>query len=309
MSASEEWLRHALSTAPADRPAAEEAIAGLYAQFDRPRPAFVWADSPAAAARAAPPSPTLFSDGPLAIENLLANLVSDLRKQPLGRGIRDTVAGLVRKEAGDQLGLLWYGQHDVDWVAQLRQPGPWATLARTCGWWWPREHVCVIADRPSLLDTEPDADGLPRLHSETGPAVRYRDGWSVHAWHGTRVPAWVIEDPSVEHIARESNVEVRRCAIERLGWAEFIDQAGLRLVSQAADPGNPGAELRLYDLPYARWGSPTRLLLAVNGSLERDGTRRRYGLRVPLSFDDALDAAGWTYGVSGDTYRQLLRRT
>jgi hypothetical protein len=123
------------------------------------------------------------------------------------------------------------------------------------------------------------------------------------------VPSWVIEAPTVDRIADEGTVEVRRCAIERIGWGAFIDQAGLRIVGQAADPGNPGSELRLYDLPYRRWGAPTRLLLAVNGSVERDGTRRRYGLRVPPWFDDPLDAAGWTYGLTGVQYAQLQRRT
>jgi hypothetical protein len=113
----------------------------------------------------------------------------------------------------------------------------------------------------------------------------------------------------VARIAAETNVEVRRCAIERIGWGTFVDRAALRLVGSANDPGNPGARLRLYDLPDAGWGESTRLLLAVNGSVERDGTRRRYGLRVPAWFDDPLDAAGWTYGLTGDQYRQLLRRT
>jgi hypothetical protein len=76
---------------------------------------------------------------------------------------------------------------------------------------------------------------------------------AVHAWHGT----WVIDAPTVDRIADEGNVEVRWCAIERIGWGAFLDQAGLRIVGQVADPGNPGSELRLYDLPYRRWGAPT----------------------------------------------------
>jgi hypothetical protein len=30
--------------------------------------------------------------------------------------------------------------------------------------------------------------GVPRLHHPDGPAIRWRDGWAVHALHGTRVP-------------------------------------------------------------------------------------------------------------------------
>jgi len=32
-------------------------------------------------------------------------------------------------------------------------------------------------------------------HSSSRPAVRYPDGWSIHAWKGARVPAWVINAP------------------------------------------------------------------------------------------------------------------
>jgi hypothetical protein len=305
------WLDHALCTDPADRPAAEAAISQLYSELNTPPPEFVWVGSPAAAAKVVPPSPPLFSDGPRPLEVRMATLFSELRARlPNKGGFHgfQPVAAMIHAAVGEQLGLHWRGQHDIGWVAKVHEPSPWVTLVRSCGWWWPREDVCVVTERPLVLRTEPGDNDL-RLHCADGPAVAYPDGFTVHAWHGTRVPSWVIDDPSVDRIAAETNVEVRRCAIERVGWGAFIDQAGLRLVGRADDPGNLDAELRLYDLPYERWGRPTRLLLAVNGSVERDGTRRRYGLRVPAWFDDPLDAAGWTYGLTGPQYQQLLRRT
>lgn len=48
----DEWRRHALSTAPADRPAAEQAVRRLYEVAGRPPPRFAWADSPAGALQA-----------------------------------------------------------------------------------------------------------------------------------------------------------------------------------------------------------------------------------------------------------------
>ena len=308
------WLDHALCTDPADRQVTEEIITSFYTQLGKPPPTFIWVGSPAAAVRT-----VVASAGPRPLENELASLASRMRgghrarSSPAGRTI-EAITGLIRMElratVADRLGLHWLGQLDLA-VPALSERNPWVTLARSCGWWWPRDDVCVLSERMSSVRTEPipDGDGQLRLHSADGPAIEYPDGWTVHAWHGIRVPSWVIDEPTVDHIAAESNVEVRRCAIERIGWGAFIDQAGLRYVSCAADPGNPGAELRLYDLPYTRWGSPSRLLLAVNGSVERDGTRRRYGLRVPPWFDDPVDAAGWTYGLTGGQYAQLQRRT
>jgi hypothetical protein len=317
MSAGTAWLNHALCTDPADRPAAEEAITELYSQVDKPPPTFVWVDSPVAALPFLRPPESLTGlphRGPLPVENALATHYSNQRRlgplmrDPLRLTVREAIGGLIRAQISQQLGVHWRGQHDADWVARLRESSPWVTLAKSCGWWWPRDRLCVVAERPTAQRTEPVDNGL-RLHSADGPAIEYPDGWTVHAWHGVRVPSWVIDSPTVDRIAAESNVEVRRCAIERIGWQTFIEGAGLRAVSKAPDPGNPGHELRLYDLPYERWGAPTRLLLAINGSVERDGTRRQYGLRVPPWFDDPLDAAGWTYGLTGTQYAQLQRRT
>ncbi|WP_157172259.1 DUF6745 domain-containing protein [Nocardia pneumoniae] len=182
----------------------------------------------------------------------------------------------------------------------------WATAVAHCGpWWWPGEGLCVVSERPETLSTEVVGDlGEVRLHRADGPAVRYDDGWELYFWHGTQVPEWVITDPTAAAIDRESNIEIRRCAIERLGWPAYLEQAGMRLMASAPDPGNHGFELMLYDLPRNE-----RVLIAVNGSVERDGTRRRYGLTVPGHFDDPIAAAGWTYGLTAAQYSQLVQRT
>ncbi|WP_369245318.1 DUF6745 domain-containing protein [Streptomyces sp. R41] len=225
-------------------------------------------------------------------------------------------------------GITWYGQHDAHWIAHydvyarvglatypgeaVERLGLWAELARTTGWWWPGEGLCVMAERPTEMHTEPQPNsdhGELRLHRDDGPAVRFADGAAVHVLHGAHVPSWVVTGPTVERIHAERNVEVRRTAIERIGWGVYIDQAGLQLVATADDPGNPGSELHLYDVPRELWGRPVRLLLAVNGSVEPDGRRRRYGLSVPAHFDDPVAAAGWSYGLSPEHYAQLVRRT
>lgn len=353
-----EWLSHALSTEPADRDAAENAIASVYALVNEPPPRFVWVKSPQEAARilpsAPPPAPVV---PPWSLESRIATVIHEAResmarKVPVPRRfqrrrpdgdplttftdayvygrlnttVRESVADILRNELAMRMGLYWYGQQEADWIAHFdvqRRLGTvhfrradamrldlFAAIAKSSGWWWPRDGTCIIAERPLVIHTEnvDDEAGL-RLHNDSGPAIAYPDGWSLYSWHGTQIPRWVIDDPTAARIAEEPNIEVRRCAIERIGWAEFIDQAGLALISSAPDPANPGAELRLYDLPYRNWGKQTRLLLAINGSRERDGTRRQYGLRVPPWFTNPVDAAAWSYGLTGSQYAQLQRRT
>jgi hypothetical protein len=181
--------------------------------------------------------------------------------------------------------------------------------AQAAGWWWPHLDFVLVCDRPNVVRTEQSADGPARLHSDSGPALVWPDGWSLHFWHGTLVPAWVVERPTVAAIHAESNVEVRRCGIESLGWDAYIAGARLRLVDRTDDPGNPDCHLCLYELPADIWGTATRVLVATNGSPERDGTRRRYGLPVPADVTTAVGAAAWTYGLEGDQYACLARRT
>lgn len=340
-----------LSTAPADRPAAEAAISGLYQLAGHPPPRFHWVPSPFAALHTRPPG---HRDG--------AEDVADLDSWPVVRALRHLVTGFglaadaalrpghvtadrllrpmlhvplnatqaavhdrILRAADDDPyagGRGWYTALAAPWAAHhdtlcrlaglhlapdlRRLLDLWTAAARSTGPWWPRQRVCVVAERPVELHTEPaDRPDAVRLHRADGPAVRYADGWALHAWHGTTVPAWVIDDPDPGRIGRERNAEVRRCAIERIGWARYLDEAGLALLATAPDPGNPGAELRLYDL--GRDG--TRVLLAVNGSVERDGRRRRYGLTVPEGFTDPVAAAAWTYGLARDEYATLTRRT
>ncbi|GAA1777959.1 DUF6745 domain-containing protein [Actinomadura chokoriensis] len=344
-----EWLGHLLSTAPADRSAAEAAISELYRLIGLDPPRFHWVSSPLAALETVPPGTRLrpdetverLSDWPLParfrslISRLSAQLdvevmrgyrpldpmLRQLVRAPIAASSQSTLRRALRSPNETQWVGPWYDALCVSWVAhydavrrtsgvvftpeQTRLLDLWATLGRSSGWWWPREHVCVVSERPVEVHTEVWGDeGQVRLHCPDGRALRYADGSDVHAWHGMRVPPWVIDDPGVERIAREANVEVRRCAIEKIGWGDYIDRAGLRLVATAQDPGNPGSELRLYDLP-----EQTRVLLAVNGSAERDGHRRRYGLTVPGAIEDPVAAAGWTYGLSADQYSRLVRRT
>ncbi|MGY2060774.1 DUF6745 domain-containing protein, partial [Nocardia gipuzkoensis] len=181
----------------------------------------------------------------------------------------------------------------------------WAEVDRLCGAWWPGERTCVVAERPRILRVEPTGDlDEVRLHCADGPAVRYDDGWELYFWHGTRVPRWVITAPTAAAVDAETNIEIRRCAIEHLGWPAYLEQAGMRLVATAPDPGNGGFELLLYDMPRDQ-----RLVVATNGSLERDGTRRRYGLSVPGHFTDPIAAVAWTYGLSAAQYSLLVQRT
>ncbi|MGH3389084.1 MAG: hypothetical protein ACRDOO_09425 [Actinomadura sp.] len=74
-------------------------------------------------------------------------------------------------DALHRLGLARYGQRELDHL------GHWAALARSCGWWWPGEDVCVMVDRPELVRTEPVPGTWHEQVRLRRDGVRYRDGW------------------------------------------------------------------------------------------------------------------------------------
>ena len=182
--------------------------------------------------------------------------------------------------------------------------------AASAGAWWPFRDFVMVCELPTTVNVE-TAAGTHRLHNETGPAIGW-NGWGIYAWHGTQVPADLIETGwDTDRILRERNTEVRRAAIERMGWDQFITDAGLVQVGDAVpDPGNPGKDLTLYDVPARIFGDvDVRVLLCTNGTPERDGTIHRFGLTVPADITSPLAASAWTFGLAEDQYAGAQRRT
>jgi hypothetical protein len=261
------------------------------------------------------------------LHGTLTDAVAAPLRAALARAAGEAAGDVPRKLTGGV--TAFRGQHEAAWVgyydtrrragfggyaaADLGELDVWAALARSTGWWWPGEGLCIMAERPSAVHTEPltgSHHGDLRLHRADGPAIAFTDGFGANVLHGTPVPDWVLSGPTVNLIRAEPNIEVRRSAIELLGWDAYIGDAGMTLIASCPDPGNPDAELRLYDdMPGKGWGMPGRILVVTNGTPEPDGHRRRYGINVPGHLDNPVDAAAWTYGLAGELYATLARRT
>jgi hypothetical protein len=256
----------------------------------------------------------------VALDTAAVGLSDERLGDPLGQRADDATARL-RGRVSSQLANRFSPWHDAVRLAQLgsglrlvgEPPAPGldalAAAVRAIGWWWPLPGAAVLTDRPVALHHDRER----RLHRADGPALGYADGWVLHSWHGTTVPADLVDGPGwgVARILAEPNAELRRCAVERMGWDRFVGAARLRQVGpDRPDPGNPGQLLRLYELPPGLAPDrPARLLVVTNASPDRDGTRRTFGLPVPPDVPDALSAAALTFGVSRAEYAGLDRAT
>jgi hypothetical protein len=183
-------------------------------------------------------------------------------------------------------------------------------LGLNCGWVWWHDDVVAISDRPHRLRR----DNVGRLHNDSGAAIEYRDGWGVCAWHGYRLPEtheWIVRDRdklSATAIDNEGNAELRRIMLEAFGFDRYLGERGAKEIAVDTCHGRPR---RLLDITVK--GETVRVIEVENGSLEPDGTRRKFVLgaaRHPITRElpkTPHEAIAWSYGRPADQYVEAVR--
>jgi hypothetical protein len=160
----------------------------------------------------------------------------------------------------------------------------WAELVRSGLWWWPYREICLVSERPAeihVLDGE-------RLHNDSGPAVRFHDGWSIWALNGVLVDEQVVLHPetqSLPQIRREQNAEVKRIRIERYGWDRYLAEVGATVIDRRRNDIEATRETLLRGPD-----SETVLVCAC------PSTARIYALRVPPEIQTCQEAQAWLSG-------------
>lgn len=168
----------------------------------------------------------------------------------------------------------------------------WRELAETCWWIWPCETECLLCERPTGIWQD-----VGRLHRINGPAMTFRDGWQIFAWHGVSVPREIIEHPETitrEQIDREANLELRRILIERYGEERYLEETASRILQSDT-----------YGTLYRRTvpgQEPTLMVRVVNSTPEPDGSYKIYRLRVPPWIRTARQAVAWTFDLPESLY-------
>ena len=210
---------------------------------------------------------------------------------------------------GDSVGASGYGQHDANWLAFydfFREAcgleketeilhGLWSQ-AKSAGWYLPHQNICWVSERHNICRL----DDQNRIHSLSGPAVAFPDGWSIYAVHGVRVPSQIIEHPgtiTIAQIESETNTEIRRVMLDSYGIDRYLLDAGVTPIHS----DNFGALFRK-ELPD---DEPLVIVKVRNATPEPDGSVKDYFLRVPPSITTAHDAIAWTFGLDKKQYTPL----
>jgi hypothetical protein len=189
---------------------------------------------------------------------------------------------------------LW-GCHDAYWIAYYRfceelgvKYDDDATMrlhflekvAKEMMWWWPFDEAVFVCDRPQELHWEGE-----QLHNETGPALRFRDGWSIYVIDGIRIEPYIIENPELitaEKVRAENNIEVRRFMVERYpgGPGQYLSDINAEIVDTdqvPTDKNDPNAPYLMRALIRAE---NELYLVGTDGS-----TRRTYYMNLDPELD------------------------
>jgi hypothetical protein len=205
------------------------------------------------------------------------------------------------------------GPHDLSWLstyeywrgvlglkAETESVKGLSQVAENVGWLQPHAHTCWLSERPELLC----GDVSDRLHRADGPALRFRDGFSVWAWRGVEVPRSMIEQPekiTLAAIDEATNVQVRRCMIEIMTPQRYVAAGGAVCVAE----DETGLLWRRTWLHADAWAA----VEVINATPEADGTRKHFFLQVPANLQTPREAVAWTYGMRPEVYANLTIRT
>ncbi len=120
---------------------------------------------------------------------------------------------------------------------------PLINLAKYCGWWAPYKDICLIQHRPKEIHLDQEK----QLHKEGGPALSYRDGFSLWNLNGVKVPQWLAEtrteDIDPRKLLEIDNAQVRTEFVRKVG----IDRVCYSLKAKCVDKQG-SYELLMLDL-------------------------------------------------------------
>ena len=233
------------------------------------------------------------------IQELVMSLIRDQIREPHQNVFGPFRASNMTVDFGQF--AVWLALADYlgrSWKIDISSMTPHIELAKACGWavlFW---DWAFISAKPECIHR----DEQGRLHCETGPAVRYPDGFASFAIRGVRVPEKVAIAPetiTISDIEAGSNAEVRRVMIERYGMERYLTDSGAEEIHRD--------DFGVLYRKEQKFEEPLVMVKVVNSTPEPDGSFKDYFLRVPLEMERAKQAVAWTFGKEENEYSPALQ--
>lgn len=276
----DKWVKIGLSTDPIDFGEAKEYVMKIYEIIGKEKPMVLYAESTKAA-----------------IETGLRFV---LGREPTTQECYDSIGDLYGGN-GDVSGCAYisFFRDVMGWEdVSLENYSYYEKLCMSCNSVWWGDGVAVVVERPEFIKTDDEG----RLHAEEGPAIKFRDGYSVCSWHGVTVPREWLTTPKDQLDASLAltweNIEQRRCLSEIIGWDNVLQQLPTTVIDEDGDP-EIGTLVRV-ELPDIGEEQFLRV---------KCGTGRYFALPVPPEMETALEAQAWTWGMDANEFVKPEVRT
>lgn len=171
------------------------------------------------------------------------------------------------------------------------------------GWTFTTTEFCVNCPRPTRIVL----DNRHRFSNTEGPALEYADGYKAYFIRDIQVPRRWIEDKSslgLNDYLSESNQEKQAVLLELVGWDRLVDEIDHTIVDNDVD--RYGRDRSLLRCKVPGFDEDVAIVRVWNSTIEPDGTRKRYGLRVDPRMRTCHEAVASTFGVLPEEYKPLV---
>ena len=152
-----------------------------------------------------------------------------------------------------------------------------------------------------------------RLHRADGPAVVTANGTKRYYWKGVHIEPslWNSKNTiSIAEVLAIANVEIRRCMVEIIGYAELIKRGDDKINVLDKDR-TTGAVLYKLDMPEG--DEAVVVVKVLDGTPLKDEKgveyRKEYFLRVPPTTTSCKEAIAWTFDMEPEEYSWLEKET
>ena len=222
-----------------------QSVLDLYAAAGLEKPSVIVLDSPLACLAARTLLKRLMKDG-----GQLEDQLEDQLRDQLSGQLSGQLWGQLRGTEIEFVPTYYAGGSEFYWAAfyefcgksgakysdqQSRWLDAWLNYADKAGALYPYDGLAFVSRRPASLSFDENRV----LHSEVGPAMAFNDGFSLHCWHGVRVPEeWITKtnELTANEILSCRNVEQRAAGVAIKGMDKMLDSLRHEIIDSDEDP-------------------------------------------------------------------------
>jgi len=166
---------------------------------------------------------------------------------------------------------------------------------------WPNRDFVMVCDRPKAINR--NAEG--RLHSLTGKAIEYGDGWGLYYIHGVKFTEEQFskaKTASLKELISWEDIDQRAALLRDKPLEDMLKEAKATLIDKTEECG--GYELYEMNLGFR---SKVRCMKYMGWSHFGEGRRKTYVKFVPPTSSNCLETIAKLRGLTVEDFKNAIK--